>query len=131
MKLAWILPLALGVGLSTAANGQSHQLKPAQVAHKYRLSAGDGKKSDCVVTLALAATGDGRVLDLSDACRDRFGLQSVSSWRLHNNAIIFVSEGGAPIASFQEDDEVEAGEGGFVFSETNGGTRYLSQWRGK
>jgi hypothetical protein len=28
-----------------------------------------------------------------------------------------------------QNDEVEASQGGFVFSKSNGGQRYLSEWR--
>jgi len=130
-KLGRIFLLALGAAALMAGSAQSRQLKPAQVALKYRLGAGDGKASDCFVTLQSAGAGTGRILDLSEPCRQKFGLQSVSGWRLQNNTIILVSEGGTPIVSFEEDDEVEAGQGHFVFSETNGGKRDLSEWRGK
>ena len=130
-NVAAIILLSLGFAVGLAGSAQSRQLKPAQVALKYRLNAGDGKPSGCFVTLQSAAAGPGRILDLTEPCRQKFGLQSVTGWRLQNNTIIFVSEGGSPIVAFEENDEVEAGEGHFVFSETNGGMRDLSEWRGK
>ena len=92
-------------------------------AHQYK----------CKIKLSLEKEGENYHLDIPPACRERLAVQSVSDWRFRpeTNMIVFFSDGGSPILAFAENEELEAGSGGFYFDESLGdgkmGSRYIQQ----
>ncbi|CCE05710.1 exported hypothetical protein [Bradyrhizobium sp. STM 3843] len=129
MKLPFVIAAALAMVVGVTHPAQAKDAAPRKLAGRYLLATDDGRPADCIIRLKTDPIGKGQALDLTEECRQRLGLQSVTAWQPRGDLILFLSEAGTPVVTFQEDEELEAAKNRFVFSEANGGNRYLREWR--
>ncbi len=89
--------------LLTMLNAANAADNAKDFAGPYRLATQDGKHV-CTVQLDAKPAGKGFGITIGKDCNDAFALQSVQAWKPYNGMIVFLSDTGTPVSTFEESE---------------------------